>query len=54
MESALDEEFRQEILDFPKKQLPRIYTLLAQYRSSRDVFVLKSREEAERYLSGIS
>ncbi len=54
VESVLDEEFRQEILEFPKKQLPQIYTLLAQYRSSRDVFVLKSREEAEQYLSGIS
>lgn len=53
-ETVLDEEFRREILEFPEKQLPRIYALLAGYRSCRDVIVLKSREEVEGYLSGIS
>lgn len=50
IETEFEEEFRQWIVDFPKTQLPQIYELLEQYRENRNVFVFKSREEAENYL----
>lgn len=50
-ETELDEEFRQWIVDFPKKQLPEIYGLLEKYKD-KNIVVFKSREEAEAYLKG--
>lgn len=51
VESVFDETFRREILGFPQTQLPRIHSLLEQYRSNRTVRVLTSREEAARCLT---
>lgn len=50
METELDEEFRQYILDFPKEQLPRINLLLEAYKKEKDIVVFHSREEAAEYL----
>ena len=50
METEFDEEFKQSIMDFPKTQLPQIYELLRKYQADREIFVFKSREEAERFL----
>ena len=47
VETELDEEFRQWILDFSRDQLPVIYRLLKQYGNDREIFVFRSREEAE-------
>lgn len=47
VETELDEEFRQWILDFSRDQLPVIYRLLKQYGNYREIFVFRSREEAE-------
>lgn len=52
-ESELDEEFKQWVLDFPKKQLPEIYELLEKYKDSRNIIIFKSREEADEYLTGL-
>ncbi len=49
-EAELDEEFRQWILDFSRDQLPVIYRLLKQYGNERDIFVFRSREEADGFL----
>ena len=38
------------LLDFPQKQLPQIYQLLKKYQNEKQIIILKSREEAERYL----
>ena len=51
VESSFDEAFRQYILDFPKDQLPAIYELIDQYRSSRNITVFHTREESETWLS---
>ena len=51
VETELDEEFRQYIVDFPKDQLPVIYGLIDRYRNTRGVTVFRSREEAEDWLS---
>lgn len=50
VETEFDPEFRQYILDFPREQLPRVYQLLEHYRKGIRLVVLKSREEADRYL----
>ncbi|MBD5550301.1 MAG: adenylate kinase [Lachnospiraceae bacterium] len=50
VETELDDEFRQWIIDFSKDQLPMIYHLLKQYENGREIFVFKSREETNRFL----
>lgn len=50
IETEVDEEFRQSILDFPKTQLPEIYKLLKKYQSGKNIIIFQSRGEAERYL----
>lgn len=51
MEEKLDEEFRQFILNFPTKELPEIYRLLERYGDGRQVIILRSRQEAEDFLT---
>ena len=48
--SPVDEEFKQWILDFPEKQLPRVYHLLQQYKEGKEIHIFKTREEADKYL----
>ena len=52
-ETEVDSEFRQFVLDFPQKSLPRVYELIEQYRSGKTVVIFKSREEADAYLRQI-
>lgn len=49
IENEFDEEFKQWIIDFPKKQLPQIYELLEKYKKDKDIIVFKSRKEANDY-----
>lgn len=53
-EAELDEEFRQWILDFSRDQLPVIYRLLKKYESGREIFVFRSREEAENGIAELA
>ena len=50
VESSLDPDFRQYILDFPQDQLPGIYSLIRQYQDSRSITVFHSRQEADDWL----
>lgn len=50
VETEFDEEFKQWIIDFPQNEMPTVYELLQKYRNQKDIFVFKSREEAENYL----
>lgn len=52
VESELDEEFKQFIIDFPKCKLPEIYNML-EGSQGKQIFILKSREEAENALKKI-
>ena len=47
VESSLDPDFRQYILDFPRDQLPGIYSLIRHYQDSRSITVFHSRQEAD-------
>ncbi len=51
IESEFDEEFRQWILDFPKKQLPQIYELLNKYHNNKTIITFHSRKEADTYFN---
>ena len=53
VETAMDPEFRQYILDFPAAQLPRIYDLLELYQEGREIHIFKSRAEAAAYLAAL-
>ena len=53
VEEEVDEKFRQFVEDFPKTTLPVIYELIEQYRAGREIHILHSREEAERFLEGL-
>ena len=48
-ETELDEEFRQYIMDFPKKQLPQMYQILNDYKGEKKLITFRSREESEIY-----
>ena len=52
IETELDEEFRQWIVDFPVQKLPMIYQMLDNYKD-KNIVVFKSREEADLYLNKI-
>lgn len=50
IETEFDEEFRQQLVDFPVSKLPEIYKLLEKYRDDREIIVFRSRQETEDYL----
>lgn len=50
IESELDLEFRQFIVDFPKDSLPKIYELLKKYEKEKELHIFRKREDAEEYL----
>lgn len=50
LESELDPEFKQFIVDFPKKTTPRIYELLSHYKGIKAITVFHSRKDADEYL----
>ena len=49
IEQELDEEFKNWIIDFPKNELPNIYSLLKKY-SDINVVIFKSRQQINDYL----
>ena len=49
-ETELDPTFKNEIIEFPAKNLPKIYELIEKYKDGRAVIVFKSREEADAFL----
>lgn len=53
VETSFDEEFKQFILHFPEVQLPLIYEKLEQYKNSRQIYIFRSREEADEYLHSL-
>ena len=49
VETELDEEFRQSVVDFPKSQLPLICNMLEKVKDKK-VVIFKSRKQADDYL----
>ena len=50
IEKELDPEFESFIKEFSKTSLPKIYELLDKYKENRNIFIFKSREDADEYL----
>lgn len=50
VETKLDEDFKQSIIDFRDKKLPQIYELLNKYKKNVKIIIFKSREEADNYI----
>ena len=48
-EQEFDEEFKEWIKDFPKKELPHVYKLLGEYKD-KNIVVFKSHNEINSYL----
>lgn len=53
IEKELDPEFEGFINDFAKTSLPKIYEFIDKYKENINIFVFKSREEADEYLKNI-
>ena len=53
IDTQLDPRLKQEIEDFPSKNLPVIYELLEQYKDGRQIVILKSREQADAFLDTV-
>lgn len=53
VEIEFDPEFKQWILDFSEDKLPHIYEEIRKYKEKKDVFVFKSRKDADNYLTQI-
>lgn len=53
VESELDPEFRQAILDFAPNKLPQIYELLEKHGEGKQIIIFKSRQEAQKYLDSL-
>jgi adenylate kinase family enzyme len=50
VEEEMDEEFRQWILDFPRRDEPVIQDLLRQYGKNKEIHVFHTRSESDCYL----
>lgn len=50
VETEFDEEFREDIIAFPKEKLPQIYRLLEKYKENKKIVIFKAREEADSYI----
>ena len=53
LETELDPEFLQFIKDFPKDALPYIYELIDKYKTEKEIFIFKSRKDADEFIKGI-
>lgn len=53
IEKELDPEFEGFIKKFSKTSLPEIYDLLNKYKENKNIFIFKSREEADEYIKRI-
>ena len=50
VEEKFDEKFEQSIIKFSEEKLPQIYELLNKYKEKLNIFVFKTREEADTYI----
>ena len=49
-ETEFDEEFKIQIMDFGKKELPEIYESIEKLGKNKEIHIFKSRREADDYL----
>ena len=54
IEEEFDPEFKQYITDFPKNTLPSMYEKLEKYGKGKNIIILRSREDAKKYLENLA
>ena len=52
IEQEIDEEFKSYVIDFPQKELPRIYELLKKY-DNKNLIIFNSHKQIKYYLDKI-
>ncbi len=52
-DNEMNPEFRQWIVDFPKRQLPVIRNLLSERRKDVNVFTFRSRAESDNFIANL-
>ena len=52
--TELDPEFEDFIKDFAEHSLPKIYELIEKHKAGKQVFVFKSRQEADAFLEQLT
>ena len=50
IETELDPEFKQFIIDFPNDTLPYIYELIDKYKEEKQVIIFKTRKDADDFI----
>lgn len=50
IETELDLEFKQFIVDFPNDTLPYIYELIDKYKEEKQVIIFKTRKDADDFI----
>lgn len=53
IEKEFDENFKEVIVNFRNEKLPQIYEMLDKYKEGRNIFIFKSREEADKFIEKI-
>ncbi len=53
VESELDKDFEQKILNFSNEKLPKIYELLDKYKD-KNIIIFKTREDSEKYIKNFN
>ena len=51
IDTELDPWLKNEIEEFPTKNLPTIYSLLEKHKDGKKIIIFKSREEADEFIS---
>ena len=52
VEDIFDPEFKQWILDFPKKELPHVYEMIEKY-SHKNIIIFESREQIDKFINNL-
>lgn len=53
VEDEIDEEFRQQIVNFSKDELPAIYKLIEKHKDTKEIHIFYSRKESDEYIQTI-
>lgn len=54
LETELDKEFENYVKTFSRDKLPALYEALKKYEGKRNIYVFKSREQADKFIQNLS
>lgn len=54
IDTELNPKLKKAIEEFPFKTLPNIYKILDKYRANKQIFIFKSRMQADEFLNGLA